>query len=118
VVVADLARGFDEILLIDTAILPGNKAPRGASVIASIVGQVGRVSPVWREGMWREVRCWTDRRRYRLARGLARSGYLIDVPDIRLLPDRFGTRSVMFRAGMELGLLNAGLCALGALRQV
>jgi hypothetical protein len=116
-VVAELARGFDEILLIDTAIVPGNKAPRGASVIASIVGQVGRASPVWRGGMWREVRCWTDRRRYRLAPGLARSGYSIDVPDIRLLPGRFGARSVMFRAGMELGLLNAGLAALGALRQ-
>lgn len=116
-VVADLAKGFDEILLIDTAILPGNKAPRGVSVIASIVGQVGRASPVWRGGMWREVCCWTDRRRFRLAPGLARSGYFIDVPDIRLFPDWFGARSVMFRAGMELGVLNAGLSALGVLRQ-
>ena len=117
-VVAELATGLDEILLIDTAILPGNKAPRGASVIASIVGQVGRSSPVWRGGAWREVRCWTDRRRFCLGPGLARSGYFINVPDIRLFPDKFGARSVMFRAGMELGALNAGLSALGALRQV
>jgi hypothetical protein len=68
--------------------------------------------------MWCEVRCWTDRRRFRLAPGLARSGYFINVPDIRLFPDKFGARSVMFRAGMELGLLNAGLSALGALRQI
>src|SRR5690606_28742743 len=31
-VAAELCRDFDEVLLIDTAILPGNRAPRGVSV--------------------------------------------------------------------------------------
>ncbi len=117
-VVAALAPGFDEILLIDTAILPGNRAPRGVSVITSIAGQVGLASPVWRGGMWRDTVCWTDKRVFDLASGLTRTGYFINVPDIKLFPDAFGARSVMFRAGMELGILNAGLSALARLRRL
>lgn len=90
VVAGALTAGFDELHLIDTAILPGNKAPRGRSVIASIVGQVGTPSPVWRGDMWRDLRCWTDRRRIRLKKGIERSAYFIDVPDIGLFPSRFG----------------------------
>jgi saccharopine dehydrogenase-like NADP-dependent oxidoreductase len=118
IAVAELSRDMDEILLIDTAILPGNRAPRGASVVASILGKVGKAYPVWRGGQWRQLRCWTDRRRYRLSQGVVRSGYFIEVPDIRLFPKAFGARSVMFRAGLELEVMNAALSILGALRQV
>jgi saccharopine dehydrogenase-like NADP-dependent oxidoreductase len=117
-VAAHLTQGFDEILLIDTAILPGNRAPRGASVIASIVGQLGKASPAWRGGAWRDVQCWSDPRRFRLAPDLVRNGYFIAVPDVRLFPEFFGARSVMFRAGMELPVLNAGMGALAALRRL
>ncbi|WP_420408189.1 DUF4166 domain-containing protein [Hoeflea sp.] len=116
-VAADLCRGFDEILLIDTAILPGNRAPRGASVISSIVGQLGTSARVWRGGVWRDQACWSDARRIRLARDLERSGHFIEVPDIVLFPAFFGARSVMFRAGMELGIMNAGMRALAWLRR-
>lgn len=117
VVVRKLARDFDELLLIDTAILPGNKAPRGFSVIASIVGQVGVPSPVWRGGMWRSLGGWTDHRDIRLCGDIDRSAYFVNVPDIQLFPGLFGARSVMFRAGMELWIMNAGLVLLGALRR-
>ena len=117
-VARELCDGFEDILLIDTAILPGNRAPRGASVIASIVSQVGRKASVWRGGVWRPVRCWSDRRRYVFAEGLARSGYFINVPDIQLFPGAFQARSATFRAGMELGVLNAGLSVLGAVRRI
>jgi hypothetical protein len=116
-VAAELCRGFDEILLIDTAILPGNRAPRGISVIASIVGQLGAVSSVWRGGVWRDQPCWSDPQCVRLAPDLIRIGRFIEVPDIRLFPRFFGARSVMFRAGMELGLLNTALRGLGVLRR-
>ncbi|MEO0426945.1 MAG: DUF4166 domain-containing protein [Pseudomonadota bacterium] len=118
IVVQELVRGMTEILLIDTVILPGNKAPRGAAVIASIVGQAGHRSLVWRGGQWRSMRGWSDRRRYRLDAKMIRSGYFIEVPDIRLFPAAFGARSVIFRAGMELEVMNAGLSLLGALRRV
>lgn len=116
-VAAELCRGFDEILLIDTAILPGNRAPRGISVIASIVCQIGAVSSVWRGGVWRDQLCWSDPQRVCLASDLVRVGRFIQVPDIRLFPRFFGARSVMFRAGMELGLLNTALRGLGVLRR-
>ena len=117
-VVTALSPGLDDILLIDTAILPGNRAPRGVSVITSIVGQVGQASQVWRGGMWRDTVCWSDKRVFELAPGLKRTGYFISVPDIKLFPDAFRARSVMFRAGMELGVLNAGLSTLRRLRQL
>lgn len=104
-----LAAGLDEIHLIDTAILPGNRAPRGASVIASIVGGVGRTAQVWRGGRWRTSRGWTEPRSYRLADDLVRTAYTVDVPDIRLFLVAFNARSVMFRAGMELTVMNRAL---------
>jgi len=117
VVVRELTHDFDELLLIDTTILPGNKAPRGISVISSIVGQIGVFSPVWRGGMWRNLRGWTDHRNIRLRPDISRSAYFINVPDLQLFPNLFGARSVMFRAGMELWIMNAGLVLLGAFRR-
>ena len=116
-VAADLCAGLDEVLLIDTAILPGNRAPRGTSVISSIVGQLGTTSRVWRGGVWRDQPCWTDYRRVRLAPDLARTARFIEVPDIQLFPEFFGARSVLFRAGMELGVLNTAMRFVGAVRQ-
>ena len=116
-VAAELCHGFDEILLIETTILPGNRAPRGMSVIASIVGQLGAVSAVWRGGVWRDMPNWSDPQSVRLGPDLVRIARFIEVPDIRLFPPFFGARSVMFRAGMELGLLNAALRGLAILRR-
>lgn len=118
VVAAELCHGFDEILLIDTVILPGNRAPRGASVIASIVGQLGKSSPVWRGGCWREQRIWGDAKRVSLAPDFIRTGYFFEVPDIPLLPGFFQARSAVFRAGMELGALNMALRGLGLMRRI
>ena len=116
-IAADLCMGLDEILLIDTAILPGNRAPRGASVISSIVGQLGTSKRVWRGGTWRDQQCWSDPRRIRLSADLERAGHFIEVPDILLFPAFFGARSVMFRAGMELGIMNVGMRGVGWLRR-
>lgn len=116
-VAAELAQGGDEILVIDTSIVPGNRAPRGASVIESVVGQVGALNQVWRGGKWREVRCWSQGNRISLAPDLTRTTYFIDVPDTRLFPGFFNARSVIFRAGMELRLLNVALRVIGLIRR-
>ncbi|WP_114088516.1 SDR family oxidoreductase [Thalassospira profundimaris] len=117
VIARDLCQGLDDILLVDTAILPGNRAPRGTSVISGIVGQLGTVSRVWRGGVWRDQACWSDPRNLCLAGNLKRTARFIEVPDIRLFPDFFKARSVMFRAGMELGIFNAAMYWLGKLRR-
>lgn len=117
VIVNDLIAGLDDTDLIDIAILPGNRAPRGQSVIESIVGGVGRSTAARRGGVWRNVRGWTDRRTYTLAPGLRRTGYYVEVPDISLFPEFFAARSVMFRAGLELGIMNHALSLLAWLRR-
>lgn len=116
--VADLARGLDVIDRIDSAILPGNRAPRGRAVIASILGQVGRPLQLWRGGAWEAARGWSMPRLYGLPGGLARRGWLVGVPDITLFPAHFGARSVLFRAGLELGVMNHALAALSCLRSL
>lgn len=117
VIAADLCKGMDEVLLIDTAILPGNRAPRGASVIASIVSQLGTASRVYRGGVWRNQHCWSDARKISLAPDLSRTARFIEVPDIRLFPQFFGAKSVIFRAGMELNTLNLSMRCFAALRK-
>ncbi|MEO1026440.1 MAG: saccharopine dehydrogenase NADP-binding domain-containing protein [Pseudomonadota bacterium] len=117
VVVSNLSRDMTEIDEIDIAILPGNRAPRGLSVIKSIVGVVGRPYQILRDGSWQETTGWTDRKDYTLAPGLTRPGYSVNVPDITLLPQMTGAKTVTFRAGLELALMNWALVLLSRLRQ-
>jgi hypothetical protein len=117
VIAADLCAGLDEVLLIDSAIMPGNRAPRGASVISSIVCQLGTTFRAYRGGVWRSQRCWSDPQRITLEPKLSRTVRLIEVPDIRLFPAFFKARSVIFRAGLELSILNAALSVIAAVRK-
>ncbi|MEM1161918.1 MAG: DUF4166 domain-containing protein [Pseudomonadota bacterium] len=116
-VVAALASDGGAVELIESAILPGNRAPRGLAVMASILGGVGRPLKLWRGGRWRQGRGWTERRSYDLAPGLSRAGYFVDVPDLTLFPEHFRARTVVFRAGLELGLMSRSLAALAGLRR-
>ncbi len=116
-IVEDLIEPLEEVDLIDIAILPGNRAPRGMSVIKSIVSGVGKPYQVWRDGTWQTVTGWTDRKLYELEPGIRRAGYGVHVPDNMLLPERTGAKSVMFRAGLELPLMNWALHLLAKLRQ-
>jgi saccharopine dehydrogenase-like NADP-dependent oxidoreductase len=117
-VVNALSNDMDRIDVIESAILPGNRAPRGYSVIASILNQMGRPMRLWRGGAWREAPTWSSRRTYDLDAGTRRAARMISVPDLTLFPAAFGARSVLFRAGLELPVMNAGLRLFGALRRV
>ena len=107
-----LAAG-DRVRVIDVAILPGNRSPRGLSVMHSIVAQAGRPMPVWHGNKWEQVPGWSDPATYTLPDGLRRQGWRIEVPDTRLFPAHFGAETVRFRAGLELGLMRYGLAAFG-----
>ena len=115
VVVASLVQGLSEIDTISTAILPGNRAPRGRSVVDSILHQVGRDFDSVIDGRPQPVRSWSRRQRFNLGADI-RSGWMIEVPDQRLFPSFFSARTVEFRAGMELGVMNRGLALLSWLR--
>lgn len=116
-IAADLCAGMDEVLLIDTAIMPGNRAPRGASVISSIVSQLGTTSRVYRGGVWRSQSCWSDARQIALDQNLSRTARFIEVPDIRLFPKFFGAKSVIFRAALELNILNMAMSFIAVMRR-
>lgn len=115
--VVGLREGIADLELVDIAILPGNRAPRGRSVVEAIMRQAGTPLKVWRGGDWVETRNWSEGRTIRLADDMIRRGWLLRVPDTVLVPDWSGARSVVFRAGMELSILNLGLVGLGLLRR-
>lgn len=118
VVVGTLVSDLDEIIAIESAILPGNKAPRGRSVIASIVGSVGMPLLFWLGDAWVIKHGWSGERSFDLDATMQRKGYLISVPDLTLFPEHFSAGSVRFYAGMELSIMNWSLSALGLLRKV
>ena len=117
-VVAALAEDLEPVHVIETAIMPGNRASRGRSVIAGLLSQVGAPLRVWRGGQWREVRCWSDPRTYVLRNSRKRQTRAVGVPDLQLFPRHFSARSVIFRAGSELRFMNLGLAALAQFRRL
>jgi len=55
-----LCKNLNECQLIETAIVPGNRAPRGVSVIRAILSQVGKPIRLWRGGRFGEAACWGE----------------------------------------------------------
>ncbi|MCG3268906.1 SDR family oxidoreductase [Yoonia sp. I 8.24] len=113
--VAALADGA-QIDTISTAILPGNRAPRGRSVVASILHQCGVDFDVPIDGAKVPMRSWSRPAKFDIGQGIVRPGWMIEVPDHRLFADAFGARSVLFRAGLELGVMNWALALFSWLR--
>ena len=110
--------GSDQPLHIDSAILPGNRSPRGLSVMASILTQAGRPFPLYQAGRWTTVPGWSAPRNFALPAGITRQGWRIEVPDPRLFPSHFNAQTVDFRAGLELGVMRYGLASFALLRRV
>ena len=92
---------------VDVAIIPGNRTPKGRSVIDGILSWVGQPVQVFLDGEWQEAQGWTGRRRVSIEGLKPRSAFRADVPDLDLLPRRYQPRvRAGFDAGMELGVLN------------
>jgi len=109
-VVDALSRDLVRIDRTESAILPGNRAPRGLSVIRAFLAQAGRSLAVWRDGEWTEVRGWSDHRRIALP-GLAPfPATLIGAPRSGPLPRplRRAHRSVPRRPGAQGAALPTG----------
>lgn len=123
-VVDALLPRFATLEAIEHAINPGNRTPRGDAAVASILGYCGRPIRVWRNGGWDEAHGWMDSRRQVFPFGRRRVG-VCDVPDLELFPARYPqVRTVLFRAGLELPLLQwatwsmAVLVRLGVIRNL
>ena len=106
-VVDHYAGKWRDIDSIDVAIVPGNRAPRGRAVMASILSWVGQPVRVFREARWQEAAGWSGGRSIHIEGLRPREAFLSDVPDLDLLPRRYSPRvRAELAAGMELGILN------------
>ncbi|WP_422377308.1 DUF4166 domain-containing protein [Roseibium sp.] len=118
-----LIENFSRLDLIESAILPGNRAPRGLSVMRAILDQTGRPLAVFRDGSEVAVSGWSGLARRRIGPGDAtglplRWTSFIGAPDLALFPDKYGARTVLFRAGLELPVMHLGLWALSFLARL
>lgn len=116
--VEELTKGMVDIHLIESVILPGNRAPRGMSVMRAILAQVGQPMRLWRGNGVAVVRGWSEGRKEQLlindiAPVPGRRSSLIGAPDLALFPSHYKARSVEFRAGLDLWVMHWGLAAVG-----
>jgi NAD(P)-dependent dehydrogenase (short-subunit alcohol dehydrogenase family) len=106
-----LTANWQYIDRIEIAISPGNRAaPRGLSVIRSILSYTGRPVRVFAGGAWVGRPGWGMTIRCDMP-GLGRRWLsLCETPDLDLVPARFAPRdAALFRAGLELSVTHLGL---------
>lgn len=109
-VVDQLTQGWRSIEDIRIGIFPGNRAPRGRSVVEAILSYVGKPVRVFRGGAWREVPGWALQGRVDCGSAGKRWASVCDTPEHELLVERYRpTQSAEFVAGLELPLLHLGL---------
>jgi saccharopine dehydrogenase-like NADP-dependent oxidoreductase len=113
-----LCGNLRECALIETTIVPANRAPRGLSVVRAILSQVGKPFRLWRGGRFNEFTCWEESKFVTLSipgvKPLSRRPVsLFDAPDHDLFPQRYGAKSVLFYAGLELKSMHFAVWSLG-----
>jgi hypothetical protein len=111
-VLDDMVAGWRRVDRIVVVISPGNRAPRGLSVVRAILSYAGRPVRVFMAGRWTEAPGWGLTRRVALP-GLGRRwASLCETPDLDGLPARYRvTGTALFMAGLELPVLHLGLVA-------
>lgn len=109
-IVAHLSSYDYQIDRISISIMPGNRAPRGLSVIQAILSYVGKPIPTLIEGRWTRRIGWQDLQRHYVKDMGWRWVSACDVPDLKLLPAAYPqVQTVEFHAGIELPFLHLGL---------
>lgn len=113
-VVDALSSDLKSIETIEYAILPGNKAPRGRAVVDSILGQAGKPFKRWQDGDWKSATCWGDLTSIPLnipdrKSVKAKWASELKIPDTLLFPNHYQANNIIFRAGLELKIMQGGL---------
>jgi saccharopine dehydrogenase-like NADP-dependent oxidoreductase len=116
--VADLQPQLGPMRTIKVALNAGNKNEPGISTISAILSYVGRPLTVWQDGAWQTRVGWSAGEFVEFPPPVGRRRVQIcDVPDLSLFPEHFRAESVMFKAGVELPILNYALGALGLVKR-
>lgn len=112
-VIDALTAGWQRIDTIKVGIFPGNRAPRGLSVVEAILSYAGQPVRVFADGRWRPVPGWGRTHRWPIAGVGPRWASVCDTPDQDLLVARYRpVRSAEFFAGVELSIMHLGLALL------
>ncbi len=115
-VVDHLSQGMSSIEQIAVGVTPGNRAPRGLSVVKAILSYAGQKIPRWQDSAWHSTFGWQDLQRIEVGPLGRRWFSACDAPDLSLFPQRYaGVRTVTFHAGLELSVLHLGLWVLSGL---
>ena len=115
-VLDELTRGWRRLDRVHIAISPGNRQPRGLSVVKAILASAGRPIRVFQNGQWSSAHGMSMLVRRHLPGLGPRWLFLVDTPDLDLVPKRFAPRrDAIIRAGLELGILHLGVWALSKL---
>ncbi len=112
-VIDNLTRDWRKIDAIKVAISPGNRAPRGLSVVKAILSYAGKPVRVFHRGQWTNVPGWglTHLEKFPGLGGRLLS--VCETPDQDLLVTRYQpTDSAEFYAGLELKFLHLSLAGL------
>lgn len=110
-----LTGGWAEIDSVRVAICPGNRTPRGLSVVRGILSYTGQPVRVFRGGAWTTAPGWGRPRRLAFPGLGQRLASLCETPDLDLMVERYQPHeSAEFFAGLESSLLHHGLrlCAM------
>ena len=105
-----LTRGWRQINTMRVAISPGNRAPRGLSVVRAVLTYAGQPVRVFRDGAWTTSPGWGQIRKLFFPGIGVRRTSLCETPDLDLLVERYGPRDAAeFFAGLESCFLHYGL---------
>jgi hypothetical protein len=109
-VLDSITAGWRRIDAIRIGIFPGNRAPRGRSVVEAILSYVGRPVRLFSGGEWREEPGWALAGQVDCGAPGRRWASRCDTPEQDLLVARYRpTESAEFVAGLELPILHLGL---------
>lgn len=114
----ELTSGWQSVDRIWVSIVPGNRAPRGRSVIDAILSWTGEPVRVFDNGRWQMRAGWSGSRKVSLGKLGKRCAALAETPDLDALVADFNPRvSARFHAGLELGIMHHSMRALSLLRR-
>ena len=99
---------FSEIDLLKFGIAPGQQVDRGLATTQAIMSYVGKPLPSF-PGVKPASYGWQDLYRQDYPELGKRWMANCDIPDLDLLPPRYGIKRIQFSAGLELSVMHLGL---------
>ncbi len=100
-VIDSLRDRFKEMTHIEISIAPAHQTPRGKSTIAAVLSYCGKPFQVLVNGVWKTKYGWQDLRVQCYPKLGKRLSGACDVPDLALLPQYTGAKTVSFHAALE-----------------